>query len=183
LQENSVHHNKEASMSSSSSVQVPKNFDVKNLLLVGAVVSIATAVALYVAYQKHYQQVLKCHVDTPEMLLSKSCKKMINKSQLVHEMSLEQSKAVCQENEDVMGFDWDPNASVFYNVSQDNKYENEKYENEKCDNRLSEVEGSGHFVACLKIAERKRGYFIGSMVMAGVALVMLIAWLIVWKLS
>lgn len=161
---------------SSSSVQVPKNFDVKNLLLVGALVSIATAVVLYVAYQKHYQQVLKCHVDTPEMLSNKSCKKMMNKSQLVPEMSLEQSKAICQENEDMMGFDWDPNASVFYNVSQD-----PKYENENCDKKLSEAEGSGRLVACLKIAERKRGYFIGSMVMAGVALVMLIAWLIVWK--
>jgi len=163
----------------------PKRFDPVHLLLFGSLISVAAAMGLYVAYRRQYQQVVKCHVDSAEIPAHKSCKKMIEKSQLIPEMSLEQSKMVCQENEDMMGFDWNPKASVFYNSSKEEDSlldgSTGACENDKCDKKLTETEGTGRLIACVKIAERKRGYFIGSIVSAAVALVMLVAWLIVWK--
>lgn len=165
--------------------EAPNRFDPKHLLLFGSLISVATAMGLYVAYRMQYQQVLKCHVDSTDIPAHKSCKKMIEKSQLIPDMSLEQSKMVCQENEDMMGFDWDPKASVFYNSSEDEDSlldsSTGACENDKCDKKLTETEGTGRLIACVKIAERKRGYFIGSIVTVAVALVMLVAWLILWK--
>lgn len=149
--------------------------DARNWLLVGALVSAITAVALYVAYQKHYQQIMKCYTDAPEMATINPCKKCIDKSQVVYNVSLEQSKLVCEESSTLVGFEWDPKASVFYESREDM---NDPTEMEKCDKKL---EGSGSVIACAKVPHRKRGYFISAIVMAAVTVVLLIAWLFLTK--
>ncbi len=161
-----------------------KNFDPRNLLLIGALLCMATAVGLYVGYQKHYQQILKCYTDTADVASAKPCKKFINKSQMVPDMSLDQSKLVCQENDTVIGFDWNPTASVFYDGAEDKDgFMSTGHENEKCDKKLTESQGTGPFIACVKVPNRKRGYFIGAIVMAAVAVIMLLTWVCLWKVG
>jgi len=116
---------------------------------------------------------MKCHTDASDVASAAPCKKYISKSQLVPDLSLEQSKVVCAENDNVMGFDWDPKASVFYDGREDTNDENEK-----CAKSLTASQGSGSYVACVKVPERKRGFFIGAIVLGAAAIVLMLTWLI-----
>jgi hypothetical protein len=153
-----------------------ENFDPRNLLLFGALISIITAIGLYMAHQKYYTSIVKCYADSVDLASTKSCKKLVEKSNVIPDISLDQSKHVCNENESVVGFDWNPSASVFYESST-------SMETDKCDTKLEGSQGTGTYVACVKVPDRKRGYFVGTMVMGLVAVVLLITWVVLWKLD
>ena len=151
-----------------------QSFDFRNLLLLGAGSSIIAAIGLYFAYRKHYQESMKCYTESPGLTSNTHCTKNISNSIISSNIPLDKSKEQCQENEDILGMDWDATGCRFYQRKSD-----DKEAGGKCQKSLSKTEGQGQFIACVKIPDRNRGYFIAAIVLAVVSVILLLTWLFI----
>ncbi len=155
------------------------SFDIKNLLLLGAGSSFLAAIGLYVAYLKHYQESMICYTESPGVASTQKCTKNVTGTHVQPAIGLTESKQVCEQNDEIMGMDWNPEGCKFYQRDSGTGSTNDAVAPHKCQKVLNQTQGQGSYIACIKTPDRKRSYFISAIVMASVAAVMILVWVFI----